>query len=55
MNDVNRQSIVNLAEKAPCVSYADLHAALGTKTELELEKVLIEAIYEGTIDVSSSY
>lgn len=51
MNDSIRQSIVGLAEKSPTVSYEDLHAALGTKTDLELETLLIEAIYEGTVEV----
>lgn len=51
MNDIIRQSIVNLAEKSPYVSYADLHSALSTNSDRELEELLIQAIYEGTIEV----
>ncbi|KAI6207267.1 PCI domain-containing protein [Aphelenchoides fujianensis] len=50
MLDAVRQSIVSLAEKNAYISYADLHQALGTKSEREVEDALIEAIYEGVVD-----
>jgi hypothetical protein len=53
LNENHRQSIVALAEKSPYVSYADLHVVLGTQNDLELEKLIVEAIYEGTITVGS--
>jgi hypothetical protein len=51
MNDTFRHSIVALAEKSPYVLYSDLHAALGTNSDNQLEKLLIEAINERTIEV----
>lgn len=55
MNDTIRNSIVGLAEKSPYVSYADLHTVLGTKSDFELEGLLVEAIYEGTIEVRFNF
>jgi hypothetical protein len=51
MNDSIRQSIVGLTEKFPYVTYADLHTALGTTSDRQLEDLLIAAIYEGTVEV----
>ncbi|KAI6202728.1 PCI domain-containing protein [Aphelenchoides besseyi] len=54
MNDFVRQAIVGLVQKTPVITYAELHQVLGTKTDRELEDGLIEAIYDGTIDLHST-
>ena len=51
LNDTIREAIVKLAQAETSVTYASLHAALGTTGNRQLEDVLISAIYEGTIQV----